>query len=116
MTKENDTAPPSKPVESKQVSENNTEELPQPDTKKTAGKKTAAKKTAAKKTAAKKTSAKKAESDLLPASEVAELLLDGTRRWGTGRDRDTNLTKEGYDLDEVRREVTIARGKRLNSS
>lgn len=70
------------------------------------GKKTAPKK---------KTTAKKEESDKLSVSEVVELLLDGSRRWGTGRDRDTNLENEGYDLDELRRAISIARGKRLSN-
>lgn len=80
-------------------------------------KKSVAKKTAAKKSAA-KLPVKKTEtdSDKLSVSEVANLLLDGSRRWGTGRDRDTNLENEGYDLNEVRREVTIGRGKRLKQS
>lgn len=87
--------------------------------KKAAAKKSAAPKTAAKKTtgtrkaAPRRAASKDAKDTKLSASEVAEQLLDGSTKWGTGRDRDTNLANEGYDLDEIRREVQIVRGRRM---
>lgn len=49
----------------------------------------------------------------MSVSKVAEMLLDNSRQWGTGRDRDINLANEGYDLEEIRREMSVQRGKRL---
>src|ERR1041384_7682205 len=109
MQDELDTAPPAKPVESPQVSENRTTELPQPapqpdaktekteepkqeglsrntkPAKKSAAKKRASKKTAPKKAAPRKAAAKKVD-DKPTAADVAKTLLDEPRKWGTGRD------------------------------
>lgn len=41
----------------------------------------------------------------LTTAEVAQMLHAGSRTWGTGRDRDTTLVNEGYDLDELREEM-----------
>lgn len=87
-----ETPPPSKPVESKAVTANKTEELPQP------------------------ASSKKSEDEKMSVDEVAVLLLDGSRKWGTGRDRDTNLASAGYDLDAVRNAVTKERARRATES
>jgi len=97
------------------------EELPQPEKKEVTPAapvaKKAAKKAAAKKSA-KKAASKKASTsdDRLSVEEVAERLDSGSRHWGTGRDRDTNLANEGYDLDEVRTAVNAARAKRMGVS
>lgn len=37
--------------------------------------------------------------------KVAAQILRSSRRWGTGRDRDTRLAKAGYDVEAVRREI-----------
>jgi hypothetical protein len=92
--------------------------------KKTAAKKAAPKKTVAKKSVAKKTDAVSAtrvddrapDSEPIPATQlsvvtddsvtkVSEQILRGSRRWGTGRERDIRLAKAGYDVEAVRREV-----------
>jgi CW_7 repeat len=96
--------------------------------KKAAAKKTVAKKapakTVAKKSVAKTTDAPAAtrvddrapDSAPIPSTQpvvaiddsvvkVAAQVLRGSRRWGTGRERDIRLAKAGYDVDAVRREV-----------
>jgi hypothetical protein len=76
------------------------------------------KKAAPKKAAPAKAEAEaKAESkknEQLSVSEVAELLFDGSRQWGTGRDRDTNLMSAGYDLNEIREATEAIRAERLS--
>lgn len=143
QTVSEDTAAPSRAVESPQISENRSAQLPQPvpqsleqdDTKETpkkstsrrrstaqktasrkrsAAKKAPAKKAAAKKSAAtKKASAKKSTS----LTQVAEEILAGSTKWGTGREQFDTLLKEGYDPTEVRNEVHRLRVERmLNNS
>lgn len=81
---------PAKPVESPQVSENNETSPPPGDVE-----------------------ASTRKSKKLSVKQVGEDLDAGSRRWGTGRDRDTNLASEGYNLEEVRQAVEDARRKRL---
>lgn len=116
------TPPASAPVQSPALTANQATELPQAPTeedakaasaKKSAAKKAVAKKEAAKKSAAKKSGAKKRASTELSATEVAEQIVAGSNKWMSGRERDELLAKEGYDLDEVRREVTRVRAKKL---
>lgn len=120
---------PSAPIESPAVTANQTQELPQPAPKKQAAKKTAAKKAPAEKTPAQKAAATRAKAvknpakrdpnarasddNRLSAAEVASQILDGSRKWMSGRERDILLAQQGYDLDEIRREITIERGKRM---
>lgn len=138
------TPPPSAPVESPAVTANQSTELPQPapaPAKKAAAKKTAAKKAAPRKAAAKKaaaepTPAEKAaatrakaeaapekrdpnarasESNRKTPTEVAEEIVAGSRKWLSGRERDILLAEAGYDLDEMRREVQLARVRKMQA-
>lgn len=45
--------------------------------------------------------------------EVAKLLDAGSRRWGTGRERDNALVAEGYDLNDLRLKQREVRAQRL---
>lgn len=57
----------------------------------------------------------KKEAETLTVKNVAEMLEDGSRRWGTGRDRDTNLLSEGYNLADIQAARQEVRRKRLGS-
>jgi hypothetical protein len=52
---------------------------------------------------------KKAKSEK-DVAKVAEQILGGSQKWGSGRELDERLKKEGYDVDVVRREVQRQRG------
>lgn len=101
--------------------------------KKTAASKTtAAKTTAAKRTATKQSVAKKVAEEAAPAvaatvptsaadpsglqpedskspESIAEDILRGSKRWGTGRDRVALLKAAGHDPEEVRKAVNRLR-------
>lgn len=108
--------------------------------KKAAPRKTTAKKAAAKETSTKKVdnleelpqpvsnrastphrdSVDKVQITVGPASsapkmttmEVAQMLEDGSKRWGTGRERDNALLDLGYDLEEIRLSQRDVRAKK----
>ena len=109
--------------------------------KTSAAKKTVAKKTTARKTTARKTTAAKKSAaqeppvntgdgappdpvvatadpsgaqpdDSKSVTSVAEEILDGSRRWGTGRERGIALRAAGFNELEVQREVSRLRSKR----
>lgn len=95
-------------------------------TKKSVAKKAPVKKAAAKKAPAKKAAAKKQlssppkeeavkEPKKLSVAQVAKKLHTGSLKWGTGRDRDTNLQAEGYDLTKVRSAMQDLRREELTA-
>lgn len=108
--KDNDSAPPSKPIESPQVSENNRNQAPPVDEKNADEDTEKAPKSEPRSNTTKTDSAKE---EKLSVDEVGAMIDAGSRQWGTGRDVDTNLLAQGYDLYEVRAAVTKARSKRL---
>ena len=85
-------------------------------TKKSVAKKAPAKKAVAKKqaTPTPKEEAVK-EPKKLSVVQVAKKLHAGSLKWGTGRDRDTNLQAEGYDLTKVRSAMQDLRREELTA-
>lgn len=82
--------------------------------KKSVAKKTATKKSPAKKTSAKKTTSKKAltqSKDSKTVTLIAKEILNGSHRWGTGRDRVALLKKAGHDSDAVLKEYSRLRAE-----
>lgn len=128
-----DTPPPATPVSSPQLTENRgLSELPQPEVKaesESTPKKTAAKKPASKR-AAKKSTAKRAASKKASAPsredatakrqaklvEVAEEILGGSRKWGTGREQEHTLVAAGFDPATVRAEVQRLRVAKMTNN
>lgn len=121
--KEDDDTPPNSPP--MPAADTRPPEEKAPLAKKAAAKKSAAKKAAAKKSAAKKSAAKKSAAKprakkpvVNSATEVAEHIIAGGNngRWGSGRERDEALKRAGYDPNEVRREITRLRSKKLTEN
>lgn len=49
--------------------------------------------------------------DSKSSTSIAQDILNGSTRWGTGRDRVALLKKAGHDPDEVLKEYSRLRGK-----
>lgn len=67
----------------------------------------------AKKTAAKKASARSSEQ--LDETQIAQRIVDGSRKWNTGRDRDEIVKGLGLDPAKVRSEVSRIRGENIKA-
>lgn len=110
-----ETPPPSKPVESPAVTANQTSELPQPVAADGKDELTPAQKAAQTREKARQAPAKRdpnaraSESNRLTPQEVADQIVAGSQKWMNGRERDILLAEQGYDLNEMRREIQYAR-------
>lgn len=49
-------------------------------------------------------------------TKIAEQILRGSRRWGTGSERDARLAKAGHNVDAVRREVYRLRAQQAQEA